>query len=355
MTSSLANVALPHWVAPSKLATLLTALFFGGCSSFHPIYTPTGDILSGYSESEATPYVMQMSDSQLACSLGEGIDPLVYSFSRVTDAPNTTGSLLMLLAANCSEQEAWEAELQYLRADYAGDVPAAKDAREMAKRLNAETAKRRYIAFQRAMSAYDYDPSVEGAECPFLFESQDELTFLLGLLTGMQAIVNDANSGSRAGVPKSIAPQAERAAQCVDNEKWGGLPNSIRALVWLLIPDTRPDMTPEPWVVLERSSELGVAAGIRASMALEAVAAETFGRDDVLADVIARFAEAEDTIVVWQQYQLVDEVARDAIRFSSDKVWTEQYGHRTPQNRFGSLTDEPRLDETNVMDLEGLL
>nr|WP_227520280.1 hypothetical protein [Marinobacter sp. LV10R510-11A] len=163
----------------------------------------------------------------------------------------------------------------FLFADYEGNVPAAKDAREQTKRLYALTAERRLLAFHRAMAAYDFDPSKEPLECPFLFSEQDEITFLLGLLTGMQAVVNDANSGARAGIPRNIAPQAERAATCVDNEKLGGLPNAVRALVWLLLPDTQPELSPDPWIVLKNSSALGVKAGIRASMAIEAVAAET--------------------------------------------------------------------------------
>ncbi|MFC7293731.1 hypothetical protein [Marinobacter aromaticivorans] len=333
---------------------LAVAVLFAGCSA-NPIYKTTGAVLAGYSEAEATPYVMQMSDPEMACALGEGIDPLLYSFSRINDAPDTTGSLLMLLAANCMEYNAWEAELAYLRADYEGNVPAAKDAREQTKRLHALTAERRQIAFRRAMEAYDFDPSKEPLECPFLFTEQDEMTFMLGLLTGMQAVVNDANSGARAGIPRNIAPQAERAATCVDNEKLGGLPNAVRALVWLLLPDTRPELSPDPWKVLENSSAKGVEAGIRASMAVEAVAAETFGRPDVLADVIRRFAEAEDTIEVWEEYRLVDSVARQAIRFSSDKHWTAQYGYRTPQRFFGKMSPERNTENVETMSLDDLL
>ncbi|WP_404363973.1 hypothetical protein [Marinobacter sp.] len=338
---------------PLAAPSLLVAMT--GCSSFHPIYTPMGDVLASYSEANATPYTMQMWDSRMACTQGEALDPLVYSFTRVTAAPDETGSLLMELAANCSELEAWEAELDYLRADYAGDIPAAKDARERSKRFNGETAKRRYVAFQRAMAAYNYDPADEAAQCPVFIEERDELTFLLGLLTGLQAIVNDANSGSLAGVPRNIAPQAERAAQCVDNEKWGGIPNALRAMVWLLIPDTRPDQSPDPWVVFDNSAQLGIDAGIRASMALQVVAAETFGRKDVRETVIARFVEAEDTIDVWDDYRLVDTVAGDVIEFSSDKYWTANYGHRTPPNRFGSLTEQDEAGSVEVMDLDGLL
>src|SRR5690554_561819 len=337
-----------------KLSVLTALLFLAGCS-VNPIYKTTGIVLSNYSESEATPYVMQMSDPRMACALGEGLDPLMYSFSRVTDAPESTGSLLMLLAANCMEFRAWEAELAYLRADFEGQVPKAKDAREEAKRLYAQTAKRRYIAFTRAMAAYDFDPAAEPLKCPELENDQAELTFLVGLLTGMQAIVNDANSGALAGIPRNIAPQTERAASCVDNEKWGGLPEAVRALVWLLLPDTRPASSPDPWIVLRRSSELGVKSGIRASYALKAVAAETFGRPDVLAEVIAGFAAAEDTIDVWDDYRLVDKSAGRVIRFSSDKYWTSHYGYRTPQAFFGKLSPERSTENIEVMDLDGLL
>ena len=354
MISSKLSQAYRFSARMPKMIAAGLVLVLSGCT-VNPIYHTTGVVLSSYAESEATPYVMQMTDLKMACSLGEGLDPLVYSFSRVIDAPDSTGSLLMLLAGNCVEYRAWDAELDYLRADYSGDVPAAKDAREVSKRLYAQTATRRYEAFRRAMSAYDFDPAAEPMECPFLFTDQDEITFLAGLLTGMQAIVNDANSGAMAGVPRNIAPQAERAAQCVDNEKWGGLPNAVRALVWLLLPDTRPALSPDPWVVLQNSADLGVEKGFRASHALQIVAAETFGRPDVLADSIAHFAAADETINVVEDYVLLDEVARSVVTFSSDKHWTKNYGHRTPTRFFGKMS--PKRDTSNIetMSLDGLL
>lgn len=354
MISNLATFYRRSRVASLKFLTAGALILLAGCSA-NPIYTTTGVVLSNYSEGEATPYVLQMSDPKMACALGEGIDPLLYSFSRVTDAPDTTGSLLMLLAGNCAEYKAWEAELAYLRADYQGNVEAAKDAREEAKRLNALTAKRRYASFQRAMAAYEFDPAAEPLECPFLFSEQDELTFLLGLLTGMQAIVNDANSGAMAGVPRNIAPQAERAATCLDNEKWGGMPNAIRALVWLLLPDTKPALSPDPWAVLEHSTELGIEKGMRVPHALQAVAAETFGRPEKLEDAIATFAEADATIDVWDEYRLVDEVAAGVIRFSSDKHWSANYGYRTPQAFFGKMSPERQTENVETMSLDGLL
>lgn len=353
--SFLARLSRGHIIL-RRLAVLAGALVLGGCTSYHlhPIYTPTGMVLSAYSESQATPYVMAMEDPGMACRLGEGVDPLVYSFSRVSPAPNSTGSLLMLLSALCSEREARQAELEYLLADHNGNVSVAKDARERSKRLYAVTAERREKAFERAMAAYDYDPAVEPVECPSLGDDQAELTFLLGLITGLQAIVNDSNSGARAGIPKNIAPQAARATKCVDNEKWGGAPAAVRANIWLLLPDTRPPGAPDPWEILDKSSQQGVEAGMRISMALEAVAAETFGRKDVLKKVIADFVAADDTIEVWEEYQLSDEVAREVIQFSSDKYWIANYGYRTPASRFGSL-DERAESDAEAMDLDDFL
>lgn len=345
------NARLISWCKSSLLGV---AALLVGCSA-NPVYTTTGVVLSNYAEGEATPYVLKMTDASMACSLGESLDPLIYSFARVTAPPASTGSLLMLLAANCSEYEAMEAELDYLRADFAGDVPTAKDAREKTKRLNAEVASRRFQAFERAMLAYDFDPAEEPLECPFLFNDQDELTFLLGHLTGLQAIVNDANSGAMAGVPRNIAPQAERAVRCLDNEKWGGVPNAIRAVVWLLLPDTRPPLSPSPWDVLDNSTDLGSDRGFRVATALQVVAAETFGRPDVLERAIKEFVQSGETMESSAAYPLLDAVAERVVLHASDKHWVSRYGYRTPRASFGELGPKTAGSNVQTMDLDDLL
>ncbi len=354
MISTLVTLCRHIRVASLKLLTAGALIVLTGCSA-NPIYTTTGVVLSNFAESETTPYVLETSDPRLACALGESLDSLIYSFSRVMDAPDDTGSLLMLLAGNCSQYKAWEAELAYVRADYQGNIEAAKDAREEAKRMNALTARRRYASFRRAMAAYEFDPSAEPVECPFLFSDQDELIFLLGLMTGMQAIVNDANSGGMGGVPKNIAPQTERVAACLDNEKWAGMPNAIRSLVWLLLPDTRPEGVSDPWQVLEGSTELGVEKGLRIPHAIQTIAAETFGRRDKLEEAIASFAESSATIEVWDDYRLLDEIATDMVHFSSDKYWSANYGYRTPQSFFGKMSPEGESENVETMSLDGLL
>ncbi len=85
------------------------------------------------------------------------------------------------------------------------------------------------------------------------------------------------------------------------------------------------------------------------------MAAETFGRPEVLKDVIARFADADGVIKVWAEYRLVDEIARDVIQFSSDKHWTANYGYRTPQSFFGRMSPERQTENVETMNLDDLL
>ncbi|MDX1588144.1 MAG: hypothetical protein R3296_04340 [Oleiphilaceae bacterium] len=349
----------PLQLLPSRslrpvLVALVASLFVAGCG-IHPIYTPTGQVLSGYGESHATPYVLEMDDIGMACSLGESLDPLLYSFKRVKANPETTGSLLQVLAGICAEREAVEEELRYLRAEHKNDLSGMRDARNAMQRKYGATANRRLKAFNRGMTAFRFDPAsqVEELDCPCYRNDQDELTFMMALLSGAQAVLDDAKAGGRAGVSRSLAPQVERAAACLDSEKWGGLPGNIRAVIWVLLPDTRPDDDLDPWAVMKANREVAMAAGMRTAMALELVMAENVGRTETVAEVLAFLAESEERFVVRPEYQLVDLVGMEVALFVSDRIWTDRYGYRTPSNRFGRISDEQEQDES--INTEGLL
>lgn len=335
---------------PLRAALCLALLFSAGCA-VNPIYSTTGKVMTGYAENYNTPYVLSLADPDMSCSMGTALDPLVYSFKTVTDTPYKTGSLLMLLSANCAEEQAWNANLRSLRAERAGNVSEAEDARTESKRWQAITARRRLESFHEAMKAYDYDYTNPNVECPDLDTDQDELTFMLGLLTGLQSIMNDSASGVMVNVPRDIAPEAERAARCLSNKKWAGLPDSIRAAVWLLIPATKPSDSPDPWVVLKNDSALGAQKGMRAAGALEVVMAENLGKDKILADAIHRFAAAGKTMKVWKEYQLIDHVARNTVMAVSDRYWTQHYGQRTPALRFGELKKDSGPSDKSLDDL----
>src|SRR5690554_6434963 len=210
-------IKLPKTLLTLTLASLLTA-----CGS-HPIYTMGAKVMENFSESVATPHILELSDVDVTCRFGSNMSPLFGTFNSLTDTGQETLSLLYLLSANCSEQAALAAELRSIRALQNGLVNEAKDARTEQKRWLKLTADRRKKTFESAMAAYKYDYTDSEAKCPKLKQPQDELVFLLGLLTGLQAILADSGAELAAGVPRNIAPAAVRASYCLDDDAWWGL------------------------------------------------------------------------------------------------------------------------------------
>lgn len=333
------------------IGIMVLLLALSGCS-VNPLHKITGDVMTGYAEKENTPYVLAMTDPEMACSLGESVDPLLYSFSRVTMAPEKTGTLMQALSGICGEMDAAAEELRYLRAEYNGNSGEMRDARESMRREYAVTADRRLDAYRRMLRGFSYDPE-EGASCPNFYTDQDEITFLIGLTSGAQAVLNDGKARGRADVPRSIAAQVERSADCVSNEKWAGLPDALRASVWVLLPDLRPNDDVDPWQVLADSRELGVERGIRMAAALEVVTAENVGRKDVIKESLAYLAENREGFDVNPKYSMPDLAAMMAVEGVSDRLWTKEFGYRTPKDKFGQVS--PESEKKDSVDTDGLL
>jgi len=327
---------LTGWARIARLFLLLSFLAAAGCS-VNPLYKTTGQVMTGYAWSESTPYTFTLDDPDMACTLGSAFDPFVYSFKRVTDTPYKTGALMLLLSANCSEEKAWQAQLRSMRDARNGNVKGAQDARTEYRRWEAVTARRRLESYREAMKAYNYDATDPDQGCPYFDSDNDEVTFMMGLLTGTQAVMNDSASGVQVNVPRDIAPHAERAARCLSNVKWGGLPDAIRASVWLLLPDSKPKGAGDAWQTLAHCAELGIRKGMRAASAVEIVMAENMGRDDILKKAIQQFAQAGKTMKVWKKYRLVDAVSKEVVMAVSDRYWTQHFGERTPADKFGEL------------------
>ena len=340
-------------ISLARITGVLAALMMLAGCSVNPLHKITGDVMTGYAEAENTPYVLAMTDVGKACALGESVDPLLYSFSRVTMEPAKTGTLLSVLAGICMEDEAQEQELRYLRADYEGNMNELRDAREAMQRRYGVTAERRERAFNRMLTGFSYEPTPD-AECPNLYSDQDKITFLLGLVSGAQAVLNDGKARGRADVSRQLAAQVERSTYCVDNEKWAGIPEGLRATIWVLLPDLKPDeISADTWEVLARNRKLGVEKGLRIPAAFELMIAENVGRDKTIAEVLAYLDETSDDFEVWERYQLADRVAMRTAWAVSDRLWTREHGHRTPKNRFGETGTE--ADEDDSIDTEGLL
>ena len=331
-----------------SLLTLSFAALLTACGS-HPIYTVGAKVMEDFGESVATPHVLELTDVDVTCRFGSNMSPLFGTFNSLTDTGLETLSLLYLLSANCSEQSALAAELRSIRALQNGLVNEAKDARTEQKRWLKLTAERRKRTFESAMAAYNYDYTDSEAKCPKLKQPQDQLVFLLGLLTGLQAILADSGAELAAGVPRNIAPAAVRASYCLDDDAWGGSPSSIRAAIWTLLPDLKSNKDLDTWQLLNASSEKSLAFGIRIPIALQAIMAETTGNE---AELNRALAMVESSFQAKPEYALVDAIAISHVQSVSDRQWTTKHGERTPFGRLGKPAT-PQVED-DAADLDAL-
>ncbi|MCB9536224.1 MAG: hypothetical protein H6704_08160 [Myxococcales bacterium] len=325
----------------AMLAALAT-----GCS----LKAMTGDMMSEYTVDELTPFLLASDDLGMACETGVSMGSYLMSFERVTDAPNKAAVSTLVTAGACAQIEAWEAELRSLRALHAGDAAGAQDARIAEKRANAVAARRFYRAWKYLVAEY----GVPGETCPELEDESDELIWLLGMLAGVQATQHDRGANGMAGVPLDVPRQAARGVQCLNNEKWWGVPRAVSAAVWTSIPGAGPEGV-DPWARLAEASALGVKAGVRVALAVEAQAAAAAGKSDKVRAAIKAYAAAIEEAPARGRFSLLDHNATVQVQVLSDRLWTEGTGHRTPVGALGTFWDDaPPAPEGGDDLLEGL-
>jgi hypothetical protein len=316
----------------SLLFVLSSFVLLNGCTV---VYKSTGSALIGYAEDEGVPYILATDDVALACSMVEAFTPFLLSFSRVTTPPDQLAILFYLKSGNCIEFKAWEEELRYLRAIHAKNSIEAQDARIAQQRFLTQSA-RRYLA------GYNYFVSVygePGAECPEFGSDRDELYWLMGLVNGIQAIINDIAAGGNADVPLDIAAKVGRGATCLDNEKWWGTPDAIQAAIWMTIPGNEPD-DKDPVQILDDSLKVGSQQGIYINYVL---AAQIYlGRGDIekVKQIVRSHAGLKAQTAASQEFKILNQISRLQIQSVSDRLWTEATGTRTPQGRTGSFWDD---------------
>lgn len=298
------------------------------------IYKSTGDVLISFGRSEMLPYMMTYDDVRMACITGEAQTPLLMSFERVGSHPEKLGTMVFTTAATCVEQVGLEAELRYMRAVKDGRVNEAQDARIEQKRWAAVAAERQYTAYKYMLEAYGEQK--EG-ECPKLKTDFDELVWMVGNISGVQALLNDGNSDGAVGVPRDIAAKVERGMKCLDNQKWWGVPRSVRAAVWNLLPMLAPPNA-EPWAELEAGADAGFNSGIRLGSALYAMSAYSKGDDERLRTAIRDFASNDSNLD--PEYAMLDAIAGFIVEGISDREWTENTGKRTPVGGLGTFWDD---------------
>lgn len=304
-------------------------------------------------EKKLVPPMLRDNDVVMACQSGVATAPLILATENLGADANQLGTLLMTTAGLCAEIEGYEQELRYLRAARAGQVEEAQDARIAQKRFAELAARRQLIAYERFVKYYEKRYEIKiGEECTDFYKDFDEFVYMLGLITGLQAVLNDIIAQQVVGVPMDIAAKAERAFSCLDNKKWWGVPLGVRAVVWNVLPGA--DEGKDPWGALSAAMAQGEVSGVRLPHAMYALSAA--GKDDNarLRDAIKRYAGVKEDFKQNPDYRLADAMAGLIINMLSDKLWTEGAGTRTPPGMLGKFWDE-QAEKAEAVDIGDLL
>ncbi|MFQ3171969.1 MAG: hypothetical protein ACI9DG_002008 [Oleispira sp.] len=347
-------------IKPIKNSYFLVLIFLlmimAGCSH-NPISYTTGLVLEGMVENETYPYVLAQEDTDAACNLGKSFEYFIGSVNNMTDLKNGSLAMLPLLSSLCSEYHAREAELRSIRALRRSDIEEAKDARQLQKQWLATTAQRRLNSFNIGMEVYDFNSKSSSYECPIFNNKNDEVSFMLSIAMGALAVKNDAESGMAVGVPRKIASTILNAANCVDNESWGGAPQALQATLWILLPNKKPsNVKKSNWEILEYASRNSAKVGTRLGNALHAIAAEIAGNRDELYKALSIYKETVGNEAFKQgDFALIDKVSVGFIHDISNVLWTSEVGSRTPFQALGNLPSTITQDQDNSENLDSLL
>lgn len=327
-------------------------VLLSGCSQINK----TGaNIAMRFTEKHIIPPVLKMDDTAMGCSAGEAITPLMLG--AVWGLKADADKILVVQYASaglCAEQRAFEHELRYLRAAKAGLIDEAQDARIQQKREAELAARRQYAGWQAFVHHYEVNrKSPIGDKCPKFKNDFDEMIYLMGMLTGVQSIVNDITAQQAVGVPKDIGAKVERGMMCLDNNKWWGAPMATRAAIWNLLPGAGEGKG-DPWETIKQSMRIGERTGVRLPHAMYAMSAYTKGDEELVRDAIRSYA-ATTEMAVNPNYKMLDQMAFLIVQNISDRLWTEKAGSRTPPGSLGKFWDDAPAQQDDGVEIDDLL
>ena len=337
------NRKLFLWIA-SLLITLL--LFF---TITCLVVKNSGKLLVGFIEDHAVPYVLKTDDVEIGCVMAEALTLLVPSLTQLNASPYKLSVMFDFLSGSCAEFKAWEEELRYTRAIHAKNVTEAQDARILQKRYLNLAARRQFKGYLNLELAYS---KVPGSDCPKLDNWNDEFYWLVGLMDGLQAVLNDLASEGGAKVPLDISLKVGRGANCLSNEQWWGLPGAIQAAIWVSFPENKPEDA-VPLDDLDQSIQVGLTQGVRIVQVIAAKIHIGLGNSERVKSIIRENVRTKSTIATNPQFLFLDEIATIQLQAISDYMWTEATGKRTPIGGLGTFWDDPQdtLDDIDIMDI----
>nr|WP_315195966.1 hypothetical protein [uncultured Aquabacterium sp.] len=316
-------------------ALAVSALTMGGCALIESnVSSTTLSII----EDGFTPPVLKMGDVEMGCTFSMVNAPLVGAARNFYGDPSLIETVMLSSAGVCSENQALGEEMRYLRASRDKRADEALDARIAQKRHLTTAAHRQYAAYTRMKNKLEQKYFFKyGTNCPAFKRDFDELVYLLGSVSGLQAMQNDIAAQQAVGVPTDTAPIVERAMNCLDNNKWWGTPQAARAVVWSIIPGGSDGKDVKG--TFDANMTLGESKGVRLPHVMAAVAAQSADDNARLREIIKRFSSVKN-FTPSADYRLIDAIAESQITNISDRMWTQNAGTRTPIAALGKFWDD---------------
>ncbi|HET8706950.1 MAG TPA: hypothetical protein VFM46_11680 [Pseudomonadales bacterium] len=294
------------------------------------------------------PWFMGSDDTDVMCSMGEGMAAMTFPFSPKSDPMIP---MLTLASGMCADERSKEEELRYIRAMRKNDTENAQDARTMQKHWAELAAKRQYFGYQATVRHYG-EP---GENCPELDDRNDQMAYLFGLLGGLQAFQTDLSNGGTVGVPLDVMPKVLKGIKCVKSDEFWGIPDAVSASADILKANAGGDKAgvADGLKRLKAASDFGKSKGVRMVQLMEATVYFAMGDAENTKKVIKDHVESKKKMPANPDLKLMDEMATRGIKLISDKMWTQATGQRTPFNSLGTFWDDKT--ESKALDIDQLL
>ena len=331
-----------------RVATMsLLVLFSSGCTH-NMVRDMAGNGMVSFGNDYITPWFMASDDTDVMCAMGEGMGAMTFPLGPATDP---MVPMLTLASGMCADERSKEEELRYIRALRKNDVEGAQDARTLQKRWAELSAKRQYFGYQTTVRHFG-DPN-DG--CPEFDDRNAEMSYMFGLLGGLQAMQIDLNNGGTAGVSLDVMPKVVKGLDCVNSEEFWGIPAAVQASISVMKAHANGDRpTVETGLKeLHEAAERGKAKGVRMVQLMEATVFSTMGDADKTKAVIRDHVASKKQTPPNPELKILDEMSTRGIRLLSDKMWTQATGQRTPYNELGTFWDDKK--ESSALDIDELL
>ncbi|WP_232224620.1 hypothetical protein [Leptospira fainei] len=294
------------------------------------VYRVTGRTLNSYAQDNLVPYLLASDDLDSVCVGGTALGPLVASFERVGSSVELPVMVAQMGAGICAERKAQEAELLYLAAVRKGRGEEASDFQAIQIRHHGIAAKRYGESYNRFLQ---YFGEWKG-KCPSM-DDEEEFYFMVGLASGLLAILHDRAAQGYAGITTEIPSVVSQASKCLDPKKWWGTPLAFEAVVWLSVPGATPEGK-DAFKHLDEAVKLGDQAGVRLARAFQLQGVAGRGNVELMKKLIQDHAKAMHQSPAKKEYRLLETFAESLSRHESDKIWIKETGHRGPIH-FGSF------------------